>query len=228
MEFIILYMKKVFVISMTNILNGYFPFLDNQSCNELFYNSTLYGLRILVTTFINEILGIKNMLNSLIIKQQSKGFIYNMSLYGTENEKPFVPDNETEPETFNEYFELHPMTLFNSKSNYVVKKIYQTILYSSFTKFFSDFYIQIDNVLNSSVIVFCYLLVIFLILLIVFYFVIWIPYENKINTVIYKTKNMLMIIPIDILRNMPSVYKVLNIYITPQSRTLEKSKNIIE
>ena len=53
------------------------------------------------------------------------------------------------------------MTLFNSKNNYVVKKIYQTILYSSFTKFFSDFYIQIDKVLNSSVKVFCYLLVFF-------------------------------------------------------------------
>ena len=39
---------------------------------------------------------------------------------------------------------------------------------------------------------------------------------------------MLMIILIDILRNMPSAYKVLNIYITPQSRILEKSKNIIE
>lgn len=131
-----LYEKSICDINETNILNGYFPLLDNQSCNELFYNSILYGLRILVTTFINEILGIKNMLNSLIIKQQTKGFIYNMSLYGTENEKPFVPDNETEPETFNEYFELHPMTLFNSKSNYVAKKIYQTILINNIAKLY--------------------------------------------------------------------------------------------
>ena len=131
-----LYEKSICDINETNILNGYFPLLDNQSCNELFYNSILYGLRILVTTFINEILGIKNMLNSLIIKQQTKGFIYNMSLYGTENEKPFVPDNETEPETFNEYFELHPITLFNSKSNYVAKKIYQTILINNIAKLY--------------------------------------------------------------------------------------------
>ena len=131
-----LYEKSICGINEMHILNEYFPLLDNQSCNELFYNSTLYGLRILVTTFINEILGIKNMLNSLIIKQQTKGFIYNMSLYGTENEKSFVPDNETEPETFNEYFELHPMTLFNSKNNYVVKKIYQTILINNIAKLY--------------------------------------------------------------------------------------------
>ena len=48
------------------------------------------------------------------------------------------------------------------------------------------------------------------------------------NTVIYKTKNMLMIIPIDILRNMPSVYKVLDIYVSNQTNTFDKSKNIIE
>ena len=48
------------------------------------------------------------------------------------------------------------------------------------------------------------------------------------NTVIYKTKNMLMIIPIDILRNMPSVYKVLDIYVSNQTNTFDRSKNIIE
>ena len=47
-------------------------------------------------------------------------------------------------------------------------------------------------------------------------------------TVIYKTKNMLMIIPIDILRNMPSVYKELDIYVSNQASTFDKSKNIIE
>jgi hypothetical protein len=40
---------------------------------------------------------------------------------------------------------------------------------------------------------------------------IWIRYEKKINNAIYKTKNMITIIPVAILANIPSIFKVLEI-----------------
>ena len=49
------------------------------------------------------------------------------------------------------------------------------------------------------------------------YLIGWLPFAKETNNIIYKTKNMLMIIPIDILRNMPSVYKVWKIYVNKQT-----------
>ena len=43
------------------------------------------------------------------------------------------------------------------------------------------------------------------------YFGVWVRYEQKLNNTIYKTKNMLSIIPVTILANIPSVFKVLEI-----------------
>ena len=54
-----------------------------------------------------------------------------------------------------------------------------------------------------------FLLILFLIVLLLAYVSIWIPLMNALNNQIYKTKLMLMIIPLEILMRMKNVNKVL-------------------
>jgi hypothetical protein len=57
------------------------------------------------------------------------------------------------------------------------------------------------------------------------YFGVWIRYENKLNNSIYKTKNMITIIPVSILAGIPSIFKVLEINSMINSN-IEKEGNI--
>ena len=54
-----------------------------------------------------------------------------------------------------------------------------------------------------------FLLILFLILILLAYVAMWIPLVNSLTSQIYKTKLMLMIIPLEILMRMKNVGKVL-------------------
>lgn len=54
-----------------------------------------------------------------------------------------------------------------------------------------------------------FLLIFFLVLLLLAYVIVWLPLVNNLNNQIYKTKLMLMIVPLEILMRLKSVDKVL-------------------
>ena len=147
---------------------------------------------------------------------------------GTDKEKNLFPNSDTNSEEYLSYIEMHPINVYNSEENYVINRIYRYILSNTFPLFGNKFSKEIVNGINYIKNFFIVIIFVFIFVKVLLYIFVWFPYENKINTVIYKTKNMLMIIPIDILRNMPSVYKVLDIYVSNQTNTFDKSKNIIE
>ncbi len=66
----------------------------------------------------------------------------------------------------------------------------------------------IEN-LNNSLQERLFLLILFLIVILLSYVSIWVPLVNSLNNQIYKTKLMLMIIPLEILMRMKNVGKVL-------------------
>ena len=53
------------------------------------------------------------------------------------------------------------------------------------------------------------MLIIFLVVLLIVFVSVWMPLTSNMNNDIYKTKMMLMIIPLDILQNIKNVEKVL-------------------
>ena len=52
--------------------------------------------------------------------------------------------------------------------------------------------------------------IIFIIALIIAYLVLWIPFINKLNREIWKTKSMLTIIPIDVIIKIPRIQEFIN------------------
>ena len=73
----------------------------------------------------------------------------------------------------------------------------------------SDFSSSIIGALSDRLQNRLFLLILFLILLLLGYVALWLPLVNSLTSQIYKTKLMLMIIPLEILMRMKNVGKVL-------------------
>ena len=75
----------------------------------------------------------------------------------------------------------------------------------------NDFYISIRDFWSTSYDIFLAVMVILLLLITTFYSAYWIPTIFSIDEDIYKTKNMLSIIPKDVLATIPGINKLLNL-----------------
>jgi ABC-type proline/glycine betaine transport system permease subunit len=60
----------------------------------------------------------------------------------------------------------------------------------------------------------------FLGVVVVVYFGVWVPFEKQLNQTIYKTKNMLCIIPKEVLASLTNIHKLLDI-----GQTFNKASN---
>jgi hypothetical protein len=75
----------------------------------------------------------------------------------------------------------------------------------------NDFYRNINSFWNTSYDIFFAVMIIIIIILTSFYLAYWIPVIISIDEDIYKTKNMLSIIPKDVLSTIPGINKLLNL-----------------
>ena len=142
-----LYEKDNCNTTYTN-LEGYFNFPDDVDCYEIFFNSSQYGFKILLTTLTMEIRSIKNSYESLQKRQNDNLFKYNCSLMGTEKEKNLFPNSDTTSEEYLSYIEMHPINVYNSEENYVINRIYRYILSNTFPLFGNKFSKEIVNGIN--------------------------------------------------------------------------------
>ena len=144
----------------------------------------------------------------LYLYAEENGFAYNMTLFGTK----YADDNlPKDPNLMEKYFSLHPMIVFNSEPFLSVLKAYRYIIRGCISGLFTTFTAEINDYINNKSLIMNIVLGIFVIFVLSFYCGVWIRYERKLNNTIYKTKNMLSIIPVTILANIPSVFKVLEI-----------------
>ena len=75
----------------------------------------------------------------------------------------------------------------------------------------NEFYKSINNFWGTSYDIFLSVMVVLLLLITGFYLAYWIPSIYSIDEDIYKTKNMLSIIPKDVLSTIPGINKLLNL-----------------
>lgn len=87
----------------------------------------------------------------------------------------------------------------------IQNKFIQTFMRMLIDTFAKD----LNNTLDARAQNRIFLLILFLILILLAYVALWIPLVNSLTSQIYKTKLMLMIIPLEILMRMKNVGKVL-------------------
>ena len=151
--------------------------------------------------------------------------VYNNTLYGT-NQTTIQSQFNSSNTTLMEIYEtINPMNLFNSEThknliityNFIFKEIF-TLISNKMNLSIEDYFIFNSNVLYA-------LIWLFIGIVSCLYFFAVIPVEVKLNEMIFKTKNMLSIIPKEVLAAMPQIKNMLDI--DNPGRKIVTKKNIV-
>ena len=181
---------------------------EYERCDQFFYNTSTYGFQAVLTTYIEEIRIMRDLQKYYLENALKYHFEYNESLIGTKFQKHLYPEDESLMEIYNRY---NPVLILNEDTHknsiiiyrFVVMKIVQNALDNLFDAIHDSFD---DTKLNSYIIN-----IVFMVVVTLGFFLFWLPFVLGENDTIYKTKNMLSIIPNEVLFTLPHINIMLGI-----------------
>ena len=176
-------------------------------CEQFFYNTSTYGFQAVLTTYIEEIRIMRDLQKYYLEIAEQYGFIYNESLIGTPFED-FLYPSEDKMELYRKY---NPVLILNETTHknaiiiyrFVVMKIVQSAL----DNLFDAIHLAFDDTTTVSYII----NIAFMVFVTLGFFMFWLPFVLGENDTIYKTKNMLSIIPNEVLFTLPHINIMLGI-----------------
>ena len=181
---------------------------EYQLCEEFFYNTSTYGFQAVLTTYIEEIRIMRDLQKSYLNNAELYGFKYNESLIGTPIAKALYPKDEETLQLYNKY---NPVLILNETTHknaiiiyrFVVMKIVQSAL----DNLFDAIHVSFDDTTRVGYII----NITFMVVVTIGFFMFWLPFVLGENDTIYKTKNMLSIIPNEVLFTLPHINIMLGI-----------------
>jgi len=199
---------------LKNNNSNYNYIVDNKyQCDNLTESNARYGLNLLISYYLVELRTQKNYFDRLIDAANEKNYTYNNTIVGTVFTNIDNGDNSTTNGSFNEteYEEYDPFKIFNDEHVFQLSMIRRYFLLPIYNDTLNEFYKSINNFWGTSYDIFLAIMVVLLLLITGFYLAYWIPSIYSIDEDIYKTKNMLSIIPKDVLSTIPGINKLLNL-----------------
>ena len=178
------------------------------NCGAFTSNVSYYGFSSLVSYFFMETDELFFKHERFVKLYMQNKFQYNLTLVGTGVDDAYWPSDAT---LAKKYEEIHPIHLFNDKLHLNICVEFRFLLNPGFTELGSCIVELATNIRNKMVKIDFGGLLAGLVVLVVVYRGIWMRYEEKIEEVIYKTKKMLSIIPIEELIKVKSIKKLLNL-----------------
>ena len=163
-----------------------------------------FGFVFIVNEFVDDIRYARNILKNFL--SYPGVIVGNLTLH----------DNITDAKILNEQFKLNPFSFYRLY-------LFNTFLHSRLNIRFMNIIMQyiikerdvsinsIQNNVEGGYIIYVILIIIFGAIICIIFFFYWIPLIRKLNMEIYKTKNMLTIIPVQILASLPNIRDLLNI-----------------
>ena len=217
---------KYFPKSYQNFLNNLYSnkiceliteFIDQYpenglvDCEDFFYGSSSYGFFAILAMYIEEIRSIKNSVDDYLIKAKQKAFIYNESFYNHplgyyDDVYKKYSKNDTES-----YKEFNPANALHMSSHKTIFIVYRFIISRVMLIALDQMFITFEGIFDmTSKISLIINLVFFAVVLLGFLFI-WLPLVVEESETIFKTKNMLSIIPNEILIALPHINLMLGI-----------------
>ena len=194
-----------------NSYNDNYLINNKFDCSLFTGNSSDYGIDVLVSYYIEQCRNQKYNYDQLVLEYYHKGYTFNNTLYGTHLE------NETNSVRFDNA--LHPFQIFNNVDVLRLSVIRMYYIRPVFDYALTQFHEAITKYWNDVNAIYTVVMIIMLIGIVLFYLIVWRPFENKLNQDVYKTKNMLSIIPKEVLASLRNINNILNI------RTVNSRRN---
>ena len=178
-------------------------------CEEFFYNTSNYGFQAVLTTYIEEIRIMRDLEKYYLQEANKYNYTYNESLIGTEGEdKHYKQYTEEEKKVYDRY---RPVLILNEETHKTANIIYRfvvmKVVQSALDNLFDAIHVAFDKTTEISYVI----NIVFTVLVFIGFFAMWLPFVLGENETIYKTKNMLSIIPREVLFTLPHINIMLGI-----------------
>ena len=187
-----------------------YPNNEFINCSDFFYGTSDYGFFSLLTTYIEEIRILKDSVDEYIIKSKEKNFAYNESFFNDPSEK-YEKLYEKYRDVEEEYRSLNPANTLNTTSHKTIFIVYRFIIAKVITLFYSKLFITFEGIFSATTKISLIINISFMIVVLIGFSSLWIPFVIEENETIFKTKNMLSIIPNEILITLPHINIMLGI-----------------
>jgi hypothetical protein len=190
--------------------NSMIPKEDAIACDAFFYRSSGYGFFNLLTTYVEEIRTIKDKVDSYYNISDSKNFTYNETYFNDPKGK-YDTLYQQYKDDIDEYKKYNPANILHSNSHkkilitylYIHHNVYSFLVGESLHQFESIFkkYNSINLILN----------IIFIAVFTLGFILLWIPFLLYINKNLGRIKNMIYIIPSELLMDIHNINNLLEI-----------------
>jgi hypothetical protein len=175
-------------------------------------SSTEFGLSILMSYFVE---GMRLLKNKSIKNAQTRNETiwkdkYNLTLSHTpEGENAFVDTLSGEDK---EIFIMNmPIQNFNDDTHFRLVVAFINIFHPNYSKLMNAMIDAANKSINNTRLIFISTISVFIGLIFLYYTLVFLPFQVKLNQTIYKTKNMLSIIPKEVLASLNNIQHLLNI-----------------
>ena len=198
-------------------------FESDEECEAFMSSSSNYGLEIMLTYFVEEIRYSKILTEKQNQKREETPYKFNLTLIGTEAIKDLWPTDSDEQEEYAKLLQIEDFNYENVHKNLNI--MFKELIFPNHNELRMTYIDSVKKKLKNNRLLYVIIISVYLGLVFAFYLCIWIPFEKRLNQTIYKTKNMLSIIPKEVLASLANIHKLLDIgqsFAKGQNRQVKK------
>ena len=182
-----------------------------NTCEEFFYNTSNYGFQAVLTTYIEEIRIMRDLEKSYLEVAEEYNFTYNESLIGTAGETKHYESFKDDVAKMKIYNQYNPVLILNETTHKTAVIIYRfvvmKVVQSALDNLFDAIHLAFEETIKIGLII----NITFIVVVTIGFTALWLPFVLGENETIYKTKNMLSIIPREVLFTLPHINIMLGI-----------------
>ena len=199
------------ICKFINEFNEEYPENGISDCNDFFYGSSNYGFFAILTMYIEEIRYIKDFADQYWLKAKQNNFKYNESFYNDPNGYYYDLIYKNYTEVIDTYREVNPANALHLSSHKTIVIVYRFIISKVMIIALDQMFLTFEGIFDSTTKVSLIINIAFIAIVFLGFSFIWLPLVLDENETIFKTKNMLSIIPNEILITLPHIDIMLGI-----------------
>lgn len=184
-------------------------FSNEEECQHFTDNSTSFGLSILMSFFVENIRQAKNRAIKNEEGRSNTSFIFNLTLANTEIGRALWPSSEEDKIIYGNNLRINNFNCDDIHLRLLI--IFNNLVYPSYIAIISSLTTSIKKSLDNNKFLYILLISGFIGIILLCYTLLFIPFESRLNQTIYKTKNMLSIIPKEVLASLDNIQQLLDI-----------------
>ena len=207
------YLNDLYSNKICDLINDFinrYPDNGYINCTDFFYGSSDYGFFSILTMYIEEIRYLKDIVDEYNSKAEKKYYIYNESFFNNPNglyEKHYDKYKNDEEE----YRKFNPINTLHYNSHKTIFIVYNFIISKVIDLLLDKLFLTFEDIFSTTTKISLIINITFIAVITIGFFLIWLPFILMENETMFKTKNMLSIIPNELLINLPHINAMLGI-----------------